>query len=245
MHFLLLQGWEATVGAGRKRKKTQVGFFQMLENGMNNSVSLTAIAWGPVWMTVRHLISGSHFKQVQVVVAAAACLPSLVMDSIVVFPETQVLSVTGFFKLLFLPTPLGNHRQCIATKIRRLDGQQHRLGCPVSVSCTECWQYVLGVPSTYCQPKTSFQQLNFRFVWVVGGSRAGWGTLNIGSDCTASTCCSGLTWPTSHQIMPSKYGFHCVFFSYTHVVSKRGVVETHALLWMRVRGNYSIDLPFF
>ena len=105
--------------------------------------------------------------------------------------------------------------------------------------------HVLGVPSTYCQPKMSFQQLNFRFVWVVVGSRAGWGTLNIGSDCTASTCCSGLTWPTSHQIMPSKYGFHCVFFSYTHVVSKRGVVETHALLWMRVRGNYSIDLPFF
>ena len=93
------------------------------------------------------------------------------------------------------------------------------------------WQYVLGVPSTYYQPKMSFQQLNFRFVWVVGGSPAGWGTLNIGSDYTASTCCSGLTWPTSHQIMPSKYGFHCVFFSYTHVVSKKGVVETHSYEW--------------
>ena len=45
----------------------------------------------------------------------------------------------------------------------------------------------------YCQPKMSFQQLNFRNVVMVGlVVEVAWGTSNIGIDYTVALWCSGL-----------------------------------------------------
>ena len=71
--------------------------------------------------------------------------------------------------------------ESLATRLRRLDGQGHRLRCPVSVSCTECNKCVYSVgfrdsalESSYCQPKMCFQLQVCKDDWQGCGSGAGY-----------------------------------------------------------------------
>ena len=64
--------------------------------------------------------------------------------------------------------------------------------------------HALRVPSTYCQPKMSFQQLNFRFVWIAGmAALLVLATSSTGRKRTKTRPCSGQS-SSHYQVIPGE-----------------------------------------